>query len=99
MKYCRFQQNGAEVYGLVEPVEVEGVVHEGVGELERLKHLEDDRFAAIYNIDGVSWVYEASFDEGSRRLSLAPAAPRAWAMLSLATSTSLLLRTRPVAPW
>jgi pimeloyl-ACP methyl ester carboxylesterase len=56
--------------GELEPVTVEGVVHEGVGELERLKHLEGDRFAAVYNIDGCSWVYDASFDEPSRSLSL-----------------------------
>ena len=70
-----FDDTGAPAYlplegGELEPVEVEGVAHEGVGELERLKHLEGDRFAAIYNIDGVSWVYDASFDEDSRRLSL-----------------------------
>jgi len=56
--------------GELEPVAVEGVAHEGVGELERLKHLEGDRFAAVYNIDGCSWVYDASFDEQSRSLSL-----------------------------
>jgi len=55
--------------GGLEQVGVEGVVHEGVGELERLRHLENDRFAAVYNIDGVSWVYDASFDEQSRTLS------------------------------
>jgi dipeptidyl aminopeptidase/acylaminoacyl peptidase len=56
--------------GELEQVAVEGIVHDGVGELERLRHLEDDRFAAVYNIDGVSWVYDASFDEQSRTLSL-----------------------------
>jgi pimeloyl-ACP methyl ester carboxylesterase len=56
--------------GDLEQVAVQGVVHEGVGELERLQHLEGDRFAAVYNIDGVSWVYDASFDESSRTLSL-----------------------------
>ena len=54
----------------LEPVEVEGVVHAGVGELEELQHLEDNRFAAIYNIDGCSWAYDARFDESSRRLTL-----------------------------
>jgi pimeloyl-ACP methyl ester carboxylesterase len=57
--------------GGLEQVAVEGVLHEGVGELERLRHLEGDRFAAVYNIDGVSWVYDATFDEVSRTLSLA----------------------------
>jgi pimeloyl-ACP methyl ester carboxylesterase len=56
--------------GELEAVTVEGVAHEGVGELERLQHLEGDRFAAVYNIDGVSWVYDASFDEPSRTLLL-----------------------------
>ena len=57
--------------GELESVTVEGIAHEGVGELERLQHLEGDRFAAVYNIDGVSWVYDASFDEQSRTLTLA----------------------------
>jgi pimeloyl-ACP methyl ester carboxylesterase len=56
--------------GELEQVRVTGIAHQGVGELERLQHLEGDRFAAIYNIDGVSWVYDASFDESSRILSL-----------------------------
>jgi pimeloyl-ACP methyl ester carboxylesterase len=56
--------------GEVEPVDVAGVVHEGVGELERLQHLQGDRYAAIYNIDGESWAYDAHFDEAARRLAL-----------------------------
>jgi pimeloyl-ACP methyl ester carboxylesterase len=56
--------------GELEPVAVEGVKHEGIGELERLQHLEGDRFAAVYNIDGCSWVYDAQFDEGARTLRL-----------------------------
>jgi pimeloyl-ACP methyl ester carboxylesterase len=70
-----FEDTGGPGYlplngGDVEQVAVEGVVHEGNGELERLQHLEDDRFAAIYNIDGCSWVYDARFDEESRKLAL-----------------------------
>ncbi len=56
--------------GDVEPVELTGVVHEGEGELERFDRLEGDRFLANFNIDGVSWAYEATFDEAGRRLSL-----------------------------
>jgi pimeloyl-ACP methyl ester carboxylesterase len=56
--------------GEIQPVGVEGVVHRGSGELEQLQHLEADRFAAIYNIDGCSWVYDARFDESSRTLKL-----------------------------
>jgi pimeloyl-ACP methyl ester carboxylesterase len=54
----------------LEAVAVGGVVHEGAGELERLQHLEGDRYAAMYNIDGCSWVYDAQFDEPARRLTL-----------------------------
>jgi pimeloyl-ACP methyl ester carboxylesterase len=54
----------------VEPVDVDGVVHRGEGELERLQHLEGDRYAAIYNVDGCSWAYDARFDESARRLTL-----------------------------
>ena len=56
--------------GEVEQVEVDGLVHSGDGELDRLEHLEGDRYAAVYNIDGCSWVYDAVLDETARRLSL-----------------------------
>jgi pimeloyl-ACP methyl ester carboxylesterase len=56
--------------GEIEPVAIDGLVHEGVGELEDLRHLEGDRYAAIYNIDGCSWTYDTRFDEGSRTLSV-----------------------------
>ena len=70
-----YEDTGTPAYlpldgGELEPVTLAGVVHEGVGELERLRHLEGDRFAAVYNIDGCSWVYDASFDEQTRTLSL-----------------------------
>jgi pimeloyl-ACP methyl ester carboxylesterase len=52
--------------GEVEPVEVEGLTHDGVGELEELDQLEGDRYRLTYNIDGCSWVYAGAFDEGSR---------------------------------
>jgi pimeloyl-ACP methyl ester carboxylesterase len=54
--------------GEIEPVAVEGLVHEGAGELEDLLHLEGDRYAVIYNIDGCSWAYEMRLDEPGRRL-------------------------------
>ena len=56
--------------GEIEPVAVSGLVHEGDGELERLEHLEGSRYALVYNIDGASWVYDATFDEGGRMLSV-----------------------------
>jgi dipeptidyl aminopeptidase/acylaminoacyl peptidase len=58
--------------GEVEAVDVEGLVHRGDGELERLQHLDGDRYAAVYNIDGVSWVYDARFEEEARRLICEP---------------------------
>ena len=55
--------------GELEPVALDGLRHEGVGELQRLQHLAGDRYAAIFNIDGCSWAYDARFDELSRRLT------------------------------
>jgi pimeloyl-ACP methyl ester carboxylesterase len=56
--------------GEIEHMSIEGLRHEGVGELERLLHLEGDRFAALYNIDGCSWAYEARLDEPGRALAV-----------------------------
>ena len=56
--------------GELEPVAVDGVVHEGAGELEDLQHLDGELFALHYNIDGVSWSYAARFDEDARALSV-----------------------------
>ena len=52
--------------GEVEPVAFDGLVHTGAGELEQLQHLDGDRYAAIFNIDGCSWVYDVRFDEPAR---------------------------------
>ena len=49
--------------GEVEPVSIDGLAHDGVGELEGLDHLEGDRYSLTYNIDGCSWVYAGTFDE------------------------------------
>ncbi len=54
----------------IEQVTIEGLVHDGAGELEALQHLEGSRYAAQYNIDGCSWVYETIFDEARRSLSV-----------------------------
>jgi pimeloyl-ACP methyl ester carboxylesterase len=51
-------------------VALEGITHEGAGELEGIQHLTGNRFAAIFNIDGCSWVYEADFNEPSRKLTV-----------------------------
>ncbi len=56
--------------GEIEPVEIEGVVHEGVGELDGLDHLEGDRYSLTFNIDGCSWVYAGAFDEAARSFAV-----------------------------
>ena len=33
-------------------------------------HLEGDRFAVVFNIDGCSWVYDGHFDEESRAFTV-----------------------------
>lgn len=47
----------------VQPVAIKGTVHRGVGELEYLQHLKENRYLLSYNIDGCSWAYEGTFDE------------------------------------
>ncbi len=54
----------------VEEVKITGQAHTGTGELTGLEHLRDDRFAVVYNIDGVSWLYEGVFDLGAREMRL-----------------------------
>ena len=54
--------------GELEPVRVEGLVHEGAGELDRLQRVEEDRFLLHYNIDGVTWTYLVRFDEDDKTL-------------------------------
>src|SRR5207237_220583 len=56
--------------GKIEPVKLSGLAHQGRGELDRLQHLESDRYAALFNIDGCSWAYDARFDEPARTLVL-----------------------------
>jgi pimeloyl-ACP methyl ester carboxylesterase/uncharacterized protein YrzB (UPF0473 family) len=56
--------------GEVEPVALDGLGHEGDGELEGLVHLEGDRYALTYNIDGCSWAYAGSLDEAGRRFTI-----------------------------
>ncbi len=71
-----FEDTGSLTYlefdspGDVEPVSVLGLVHEGVGELEGLEHLEDDRYSLKYNIDGCSWAYAGAFDEPARAFTV-----------------------------
>ena len=63
--YIRFTKPGEIV-----PVEVNGIIHKGFGELTGLKHLFDDHYLVSYNIDGCSWVYEGVFNEQKLTLRL-----------------------------
>ncbi len=60
--------------GQVRRIQVSGALHQGVGELELVQHLRNarypDRYLVQYNIDGCSWVYEASFDETRLEMKL-----------------------------
>ena len=51
-------------------VQVEGVAHQGMGEMTEIHPLHDDHYLVVYNIDGCSWAYEAVFDEEQLSLSL-----------------------------
>ena len=56
--------------GKVDPVAIDGLAHEGIGELDGLDQLEGDRYMLTYNIDGCSWVYVGTFDEAARSFSV-----------------------------
>lgn len=56
--------------GVLQPVKLKGVVHQGAGEMTDLEHLHDDRYAVTFNIDGCSWLYEGVFDEDRRVMKL-----------------------------
>jgi pimeloyl-ACP methyl ester carboxylesterase len=56
--------------GVVEPVALEGVVHDGVGELEGFDRIDGDHLVARFNIDGASWAYEGEFAEDARKVTL-----------------------------
>lgn len=48
---------------VVKVIKIQGLVHTGNGELNDIQHLHDNHFLLLYNIDGCSWLYEATFDE------------------------------------
>ncbi len=47
----------------LQEIPINGIQHEGVGELDSIRHLTGQTYLLIYNIDGSSWVYEATLDE------------------------------------
>lgn len=56
--------------GVIHPVKLKGVVHTGLGELEGVAKLKDDRYSVQFNIDGCTWLYEGKFDEDKRVMTL-----------------------------
>jgi pimeloyl-ACP methyl ester carboxylesterase len=54
----------------VQPVEITGVQHSGMGELVRLEKLYDTRYLVEYSIDGCTWLYEGTFDEADLTMKL-----------------------------
>ena len=54
----------------LEPVEIAGLAHDGIGELEGLEQLVGDTYSLTYNIDGCSWVYAGAFDENARTFTV-----------------------------
>jgi len=48
----------------IREIPVEGLRHEGMGELVDFKQIDGDLFMLEYNIDGCSWVYETEFHNG-----------------------------------
>jgi pimeloyl-ACP methyl ester carboxylesterase len=56
--------------GVLERVELKGVKHQGIGEMDGVDHLFKDRYMLVFNIDGCSWVYEGVFDEKKLRMTL-----------------------------
>jgi pimeloyl-ACP methyl ester carboxylesterase len=54
----------------IQEVKMEGLVHQGVGEMFMLRALTGSRYSAEFNIDGCSWLYEATFDRPSLTLKL-----------------------------
>jgi len=54
----------------IRPVEVLGLQHSGAGEFETLDQLDGNRYMIMYNIDGCTWMYEATFDEETLRMQV-----------------------------
>jgi pimeloyl-ACP methyl ester carboxylesterase len=63
--YLRFQEPSQ-----VQPVEIVGLTHQGVGELVGLRHCYAEHYLLLYNIDGCSWAYEGTFDENALRFAV-----------------------------
>ncbi|MCP4416670.1 MAG: S9 family peptidase [Chloroflexi bacterium] len=52
------------------PVTINGLIHEGEGELESFEELDGNTYKLTYNIDGCTWVYEAELDEAALTITI-----------------------------
>jgi fermentation-respiration switch protein FrsA (DUF1100 family) len=48
------------------PVPIKGVQHRGAGELVDVRKIRGNRHLLEYNIDGCSWIYDGTFQNGSK---------------------------------
>jgi len=51
-------------------VEIAGLAHTGTGEFADFRELSANSYLLTYNVDGVSWLYTAAFDEPSRTMTI-----------------------------
>jgi len=49
--------------GKIQPIQVKGEKHEGIGEMAGFSHMYGEHYAITYNIDGCSYVYDGKFNE------------------------------------
>jgi pimeloyl-ACP methyl ester carboxylesterase len=56
--------------GVIQPVQLEGVLHTGAGEMNSLSHLKGTHYTIGFNIDGCTWEYEGIYNEAKRVMTL-----------------------------
>ncbi len=56
--------------GEIQPVQLEGFLHTGAGEMNGLLHLKGTHYTVGFNIDGCSWEYEGIYNEAKRVMRL-----------------------------
>ena len=54
----------------IKEVRIKGLKHTGIGELESISSLYNNRFSLRFNIDGASWLYQAKWEEKSNILNV-----------------------------
>jgi pimeloyl-ACP methyl ester carboxylesterase len=71
-----FRDEGSATYlhldspGDIVEVPVQGLRHNGRGELVGIRHVDENLFLLEYNVDGCSWLYECAYLERGERRSL-----------------------------